>query len=368
MDRDKILIIDDSAVQAEFLKSILKEEYEVTTCQTATVGLKQAQSGEYSLILLDVVMPDMDGFTLLRELKSAFQTRHIPVIMLTSLSDVHNEEKGLLLGAVDYVAKPFSPIIIRARVKTHIDLYHFQMQFMEQALVDELTGIPNRRRYESDSVMNWRKAIRFGCPFSVCMIDIDQFKLYNDSFGHPAGDKVIASVAQVIASHLRRATDFFARYGGEGLGAVPGQSQLGLWLEHIQPVLVQVGPQNPAVAGGPRLCPGTDGDDKGGHKLLPQNAGGRDIHCPAEQGVVADGAAGLLVLYGQKGTVLAGAAPDLVAGHPHPDLWRGLLYTVVKIEDAVVNLPNDIHARSRHGVQNLRIIVALQRCLTPFPK
>ncbi|MCI8423963.1 MAG: diguanylate cyclase [Lawsonibacter sp.] len=215
MDRDKILIIDDSAVQAEFLKSILKEEYEVTTCQTATEGLKQAQSGEYSLILLDVVMPDMDGFTLLRELKSAFQTRHIPVIMLTSLSDVHNEEKGLLLGAVDYVAKPFSPIIIRARVKTHIDLYHFQMQFMEQALVDELTGIPNRRRYESDSVMNWRKAIRFGCPFSVCMIDIDQFKLYNDSFGHPAGDKVIASVAQVIASHLRRATDFFARYGGE---------------------------------------------------------------------------------------------------------------------------------------------------------
>ena len=100
---DKILVIDDSAVQAEFLRSILRDEYDVSICH---------------------IMPDMDGFTALRELKATELTKHIPVILLTSLADEQYEERGLLMGAVDYVAKPFSPVIIRARVSTHIHLYH----------------------------------------------------------------------------------------------------------------------------------------------------------------------------------------------------------------------------------------------------
>ena len=217
---DKILVIDDSAVQAEYLRSILKEEYDVTVCNTAKEGLLAAKEGCSGLILLDIVMPDMDGFVLLQELKETDLTKHIPVIMLTSLSDVQYEERGLLMGAVDYVAKPFSPVIIRARVNSHIQLYHYQMEFKQQAMVDELTGVANRRRYEGESLAKWREAIRFGMPLSICMFDIDKFKLYNDTFGHPAGDQVISAVAKTASSYFQRSMDLFARYGGEEFIAV----------------------------------------------------------------------------------------------------------------------------------------------------
>ena len=217
---DKILVIDDSAVQAEYLRSILKEEYDVTVCNTAKEGLSAAKEGCFGLILLDIVMPDMDGFVLLQELKETDLTKHIPVIMLTSLSDVQYEERGLLMGAVDYVAKPFSPVIIRARVNSHIQLYHYQMEFKQQAMVDELTGVANRRRYEGESLAKWREAIRFGMPLSICMFDIDKFKVYNDTFGHPAGDQVISAVAKTASSYFQRSMDLFARYGGEEFIAV----------------------------------------------------------------------------------------------------------------------------------------------------
>ena len=100
---DKILIIDDSAVQAGFLCSILSEEYEVTSCQNAEDGMRAVREGEYSLILLDIIMPGVDGFMLLEDLKQSEMTKHIPVIMITSLSDIQYEERGLLMGAVDYV-------------------------------------------------------------------------------------------------------------------------------------------------------------------------------------------------------------------------------------------------------------------------
>lgn len=217
---EKILIIDDSAVQASYLRSILDSDYDVTMVQTAEDGLLRLHSEDYSLILLDVVMPGMDGFMLLQELKSADLTKYVPVILITSLADVQYEERGLLLGAVDYVTKPFSPVIIKARVNTHIQLYHYQMQFKEQAMVDELTGVANRRRYEGESMARWREAIRFELPFSVCMFDIDKFKMYNDMFGHPAGDQVIAGVAKTASAFFQRSTDLFARYGGEEFVAV----------------------------------------------------------------------------------------------------------------------------------------------------
>lgn len=217
---EKILVIDDSPVQAEFLKSILIDEHDVTTCNTAEEGLLKARSGEYSLIFLDVIMPDMDGFTLLKKLQETKFTQYIPVIMITGLSDVEHEEQGLMLGAVDYITKPFKPVIVRARANTHIRLHRYQIQFMQQAMVDELTGIANRRRYEDDSIMKWQEAVRLGLPFSVCMLDIDKFKVYNDTFGHPAGDKVIAAVAKTVSVYMRRCTDFFGRYGGEEFVAI----------------------------------------------------------------------------------------------------------------------------------------------------
>ena len=248
---EKILIVDDSAVQAIQLKTILETDYDITIAQTAEDGLAYASTGSYSLILLDVVMPDMDGFTLIRELKATDLTRHVPVIMITGLADIQYEERGLLLGAVDYIAKPFSPVIIKARVNTHIQLYRYQNQFQEQALVDQLTGVANRRRYEAESAARWKDAVRFGQPFSLCMFDIDKFKVYNDTFGHPAGDRVISAVAKEVSAHFRRATDLFARYGGEEFVAVfvggDGQSAFEFLKEIRQAVEDMHIPHDPSV-------------------------------------------------------------------------------------------------------------------------
>lgn len=212
---ERILIVDDSPVQAVQLKSILEDKYDVTLAQTAEDGLCRASGEDFSLILLDVVMPGMDGFTLLKKLQEEIITQSVPVILITSLADVANEQHGLVLGAVDYITKPFNSLIVRARVNTHINLYQYRRRIERQSMTDQLTGIANRRKYDQHSREKWDEAIRLGIPVSICMFDIDCFKAYNDAFGHPAGDKVIASVAKTAAACLRRSTDFFARYGGE---------------------------------------------------------------------------------------------------------------------------------------------------------
>ncbi len=217
---EKILIVDDSAVQASHLKDILKEEYDITIAQTAEEGLRFASGGDFSLILLDVVMPGMDGFTLLKKLQEEIITQSIPVILITSLSDTADEHRGLQLGAVDYITKPFHSPIVKARVNTHIKLYRYRKRVEEQSMTDQLTGIANRRRYELYSAAKWYEAARLRVPFSICMFDIDRFKVYNDTFGHPAGDKALAAVAQAASSFLQRGTDFLARYGGEEFVAI----------------------------------------------------------------------------------------------------------------------------------------------------
>ena len=209
------MIVDDSIVQASQLKSILDSEYDITIAQTAEEGLRRASDESYSLILLDVVMPGMDGFTLLKKLQEEIVTQSVPVILITSLSDVEHEQYGLILGAVDYITKPFNAMIVKARVNTHVKLYNYRRQVEHQSMTDQLTGIANRRRYDRYSEVKWQEATRLQTPFSVCIFDIDNFKMYNDTFGHPAGDKVIAAVAKTAAARLNRSTDFVARYGGE---------------------------------------------------------------------------------------------------------------------------------------------------------
>lgn len=212
---EKILIVDDSFLQATQLEAILNDEYEVAIAQTAEDGLNRAINEDFSLILLDVVMPVMDGFTLLKKIQEERATQSVPVILITSLSGVSDEQRGLILGAVDYITKPFDSLIVKARVNTHIKLYRYRRQVEQLSMTDQLTGIANRRKYEQYSATKWGEAIRLRVPLSICMFDIDHFKRYNDTFGHPAGDKVISAIAQTAASHLQRSTDFLARYGGE---------------------------------------------------------------------------------------------------------------------------------------------------------
>lgn len=250
--KNKILIIDDSQIQANALKDILEDEYDVTISQTAQDGLDNAKTGVFSLILLDVIMPDLDGFNVLTRLQETVLTKYIPIIMITSLSDAHHEEKGLTMGAVDYIAKPFNPLIVKARVRTHVKLYQYQMNFRRQAMVDELTGIANRRSYNKNSRIKWREAIRLELPFSICMIDVDNFKLYNDTYGHAAGDRVLSSVAQTLSSQLHRATDFVARYGGEEFVILLMENSAQASFDFLKKIRQSVEdlhiPQNPLVA------------------------------------------------------------------------------------------------------------------------
>ena len=233
---EKILIVDDSLLQATQLKAIIDDEYDVTIAQTAEDGLRRASDEDFSLILLDVVMPEMDGFTLLKKLQEEIITQSVPVILITSLADAVNEQHGLILGAVDYITKPYIPLIVKARVNTHVKLYRYRRQIEEQSMTDQLTGVANRRRYDRYSLTKWHEAARLKVPFSVCMFDIDHFKMYNDTFGHPAGDKVIAAIAKTISSHLKRSTDFVARYGGEEFVAISMGDPSKKLFEHLQKV------------------------------------------------------------------------------------------------------------------------------------
>ena len=249
---EKVLIVDDSLAQSAQLKSILEDEYDITVAHSAEDGLRWARDEHFSLILLDVVMPGMDGFTLLKKLQEEIITQSVPVILITSLSSVADEQRGLILGAVDYITKPFAPLIVKARVNTHVKLYRYRRQIERQSMTDQLTGIANRRRYEQYRAEKWGEAVRLRVPISLCMFDIDRFKVYNDTFGHPAGDKVISAVAQTAAAHLQRSTDFLARYGGEEFVAVvmgdPSQQIFG----HLQKIRQEVEnlhiPHDPSVS------------------------------------------------------------------------------------------------------------------------
>ncbi len=249
---EKVLIVDDSLAQSAQLKSILEDEYDITVAHSAEDGLRWARDEHFSLILLDVVMPGMDGFTLLKKLQEEIITQSVPVILITSLSSVADEQRGLILGAVDYITKPFAPLIVKARVNTHVKLYRYRRQIERQSMTDQLTGIANRRKYEQYRAAKWGEAVRLRVPISLCMFDIDRFKVYNDTFGHPAGDKVISAVAQTAAAHLQRRTDFLARYGGEEFVAVvmgdPSQQIFG----HLQKIRQEVEnlhiPHDPSVS------------------------------------------------------------------------------------------------------------------------
>ena len=250
---ETILVCDDDKQIVEAIDIYLTGEgFHVIKAYDGSEALKLLETNQADLLILDVVMPGMDGFTLLKKLQEEIITQSIPVILITSLSDIQHEQLGLTLGAVDYIAKPFHPMIVKARVHTHIKLYQYRKQVEYQSMTDQLTGVANRRRHDRYSAIRWQEAARLQIPFSVCMFDIDHFKSYNDTFGHPAGDKVITSVAQAAAACLRRTTDFFARYGGEEFVAFlvgDNASKAFSHLKHIRQAVEELHiPHAPSIA------------------------------------------------------------------------------------------------------------------------
>ncbi|WP_010258074.1 diguanylate cyclase domain-containing protein [Treponema primitia] len=214
----RILVIDDEKSNLMVLNRILSTEYTVFTAKTGKEGLERAIADQPDLILLDIVMPDLNGFDVLTTFKKTPETMKIPVIVITGLSDETDEERGFLLGAVDYITKPFKNPIVLARVRTHIQIIH-QIRTIEQlGLIDGLTNVPNRRCFDDRVALEWRRAAREKNPISFLMMDVDKFKTYNDTYGHPQGDVLLKSIAKIFSAAAMRTTDLAARLGGEEFG------------------------------------------------------------------------------------------------------------------------------------------------------
>lgn len=213
--RFSILIVDDEKSNIDVLSHILKETYTVYVAKNGRNAIKMARAYSPDLILLDIIMSDISGFEVLAELKSQDVTWAIPVIFITGLDSVVDEEKGLDLGAVDYITKPFHRSIVKARVRTHLKIVE-QMGMIERlSMMDALTNIPNRRSFNDQLNREWGRAIRDGTPISLLMIDVDRFKIYNDTYGHLQGDVLLQAISKVFEQLVKRSTDCISRWGGE---------------------------------------------------------------------------------------------------------------------------------------------------------
>lgn len=213
--RQRVLIVDDEKFNRQLLSDLLLEEYDVSLAKDGEQALLCARNVEPDLILLDVVMPGMDGYEVLRQLRTDERTAGIPVIFVTGMSDEADETRGLAMGAVDYVLKPFRSAVVRARVRNHMNYVWQRKQLERDAFVDALTRIPNRRKFDQILDAEWKRACRLGKPLSLAMVDVDYFKPYNDAYGHGAGDTVLRRIAEEMRAALNRSCEFVARYGGE---------------------------------------------------------------------------------------------------------------------------------------------------------
>ena len=218
--KNSLLIVDDDALNLMILTQILRKDYQIRASSKGAAAVRMAAKHLPDLIILDIMMPDMDGYQVFAALKTQDKTAHIPVIFITGLDNRQDEKKGLQLGAVDYISKPFDDMVIRLRVHNQIHIIN-QMRTIEKlSLTDQLTGIPNRRNFDDRLHVEWGRAIREGSPLCLLMIDVDHFKAFNDTHGHKNGDKALCLVARVLIQTLKRVTDFAARWGGEEFVAV----------------------------------------------------------------------------------------------------------------------------------------------------
>lgn len=221
--RARVLLVDDVPTNIRLLTRVLAPDHDVMAATNGEDALQLAARELPDLILLDVEMPELDGYAVCRRLKAAPATAAIPVIFVTARTDEADEIEGLRLGAVDYITKPFREAIVLARVQTHLELKRYRDLLQDRSYIDGLTGVPNRRRFDEFLQRAWSTARAAGLPLSLLMIDVDHFKAFNDRLGHLAGDECLRRVAAALPSCIRRESDLLARYGGEEFSCVlPG--------------------------------------------------------------------------------------------------------------------------------------------------
>lgn len=211
----RLLIVDDDPSNIRLLASIFDKDYDILFALSGQDAIDITLRERPDLILLDVMMPDLDGYAVCQTIKSHSLTKDIPIVFVTAHCDVEEEIRGLEMGAADYISKPFYPKIVKIRVSNQIELKYAREKLTKLAITDGLTGIANRRYFDDQLAHEWTRARRLNQPLAIAMIDVDWFKKYNDHYGHQGGDDCLRQVADVLSSTAKRDSDFVARYGGE---------------------------------------------------------------------------------------------------------------------------------------------------------
>lgn len=215
MAKPVILIVDDEIANIELMGAVLEEEYEILFARSGDQAIEVARKAPPDLILLDVVMPGLDGYETCRRMKQDPALAGVPIIFTTGLDSIEYEVRGLSAGAIDYVTKPVQPVSLRRRVSNHIDQKQTRDRLASQALIDPLTGLGNRRMLETLLPDEMARLSAGRDHLSFILVDIDYFKQFNDLYGHPQGDDCLAMVAGALGGVMRRSGDICVRYGGE---------------------------------------------------------------------------------------------------------------------------------------------------------
>lgn len=210
-----ILIVEDDSMSAEVIHEAISGYYTTAIVETGVAALDYCKSNLPDLILMDISMPSMDGLTACKLLKQRDSTQHIPVVIVTAHAELTYEDLSWEAGCSDFIAKPFSAVALRHRIKYHLRVKLLTDKLKLQASVDGLTGVQNRYAFDAYLDEQIKLSQRSKKPLGLLMLDIDYFKEYNDTYGHLGGDECLRKVAGAISSVLVRPTDHVARYGGE---------------------------------------------------------------------------------------------------------------------------------------------------------
>ena len=211
-----ILVVDDMTTTLLLLHDLLKDTYEVKIAKSGTKALEILESpNDIDLILLDIEMPDINGYDVCKRIKNNETIKNIPIIFITGRTSQEDEEYGLNLGAIGYITKPFNKAIVKLRIKNYLDLKIKNDMLEKLSMYDGLTNIRNRRFFDETFEKTFSEIKRDKKSLAVLMIDIDFFKPYNDNYGHGQGDETLRKVAKALEKTIKRASDFVARYGGE---------------------------------------------------------------------------------------------------------------------------------------------------------
>ncbi len=225
--KPSVLIVEDDPTIQALLGAVLAGDWDVQTAGTGEQGLQAAAERIPDIIILDIGLPDIDGREVCRRLKVNPRLEPIPVIFLTARTSGEDEIDGLEAGGIDYITKPINPAVLKARVRNHLELKQNRDELIKLARTDGLTGLYNRRSFDDVLQREWRRLARTGEPLAVIMMDVDHFKLYNDTYGHGGGDACLQSVAHATEGALQRPADIVARYGGEEFVALLPETKLG---------------------------------------------------------------------------------------------------------------------------------------------